>query len=72
MKYVKVIVQTLKEVQGYQKEVKRNEKKLEGVEIECQRRIRSVRSFWKDKIYRETTRTGRIVKYAMQKTSHAY
>ena len=69
LKYVNMkasFAQTLQEVDKLKKKEKRHEKRLECVEIECQRRINSVRSFWKDKIYGETTRTGRIVKYAMQ------
>lgn len=45
---------------------KREERKVEEMNAECKRRISLVCDFWKDKIYREGSRSGMILKRAMQ------
>ena len=40
---------------------------LRHTKKEATRRVRSVRSFWKDKIYAEASRSGIMLKKAMQK-----
>ena len=46
------------------------QKQLKKQEEECKRKIKSIRSFWKDKIYNEGTRGGRILKLAMKSYPH--
>lgn len=54
----------------YEKKLTIKEEELNNVEAECEaeclKRIRQVRSFWVDKIYREGTRPGKMLKMAMQ------
>lgn len=69
MKLETELAEAFRETRRCRRQLKLDEKRMERVEIECQRKICSIRSFWKDKIYRETTRAGKIVKMAMQKTS---
>jgi hypothetical protein len=40
--------------------------RADRVEEECRLRIRQVRCFWRDKIYRECTRSGKMLKKAIQ------
>ena len=51
----------------YSKKLKQAEAETELVTEECKRKIRSVRAFWKEKIYSEGSRSGKILKKAMQK-----
>ena len=69
MKLETKLAEAFREAKKSKKQLKLDEKRMERVELECQRKINSIRSFWKDKIYRETTRAGKIVKVGMQKTS---
>lgn len=55
-----------RDIRCYKRAVKEEKKRAIAVEKECQRRVKSVRSFWRDKIYREGCRTGKILKLAMQ------
>ena len=47
--------------------VKELEADLKAVKKESRRKIQSVRTFWKDKVYGEQARAGIILKKAMQK-----
>ena len=40
------------------------------IEEDCRSRIKQARSFWIDKIYKESTRPGKILKMAMQGPSY--
>ena len=42
------------------------ERTIRTMRKECQRKICAVRHFWKDKIYNERTRGGKILKLSMQ------
>lgn len=48
-------------------ELKKQELVVDALEGACVKRIHSVRNFWKDKIYREGSRSGIILKRALQK-----
>lgn len=55
-----------KHIEYYRNKIKRQEEIIDVMEEGCVERIRSVRHFWKDKIYKEGTRAGKILKRAMQ------
>ena len=42
------------------------EEEVEILSEECERKIKSIREFWKGKIYYEGTRSGKILKKSMQ------
>ncbi len=46
----------------YYKQVVVQEKRASAMETECRRKIKSIRHFWKDKIYNEQTRGGILLK----------
>ena len=47
-------------------EVKALKEDLHRLDGDCRKKIRNVRYFWKDKIYGEGARSGKILKAAMQ------
>lgn len=51
----------------YQAQCRMERIRMDEVSKECQDRIAKVSHFWKEKIYREGSRSGIIVKRAMQK-----
>lgn len=51
----------------YLKELKKQEERVISIEKECKRQIASIRHFWKENIYKECTRGGRLLKLAMKK-----
>lgn len=57
---------TTEQMTYYCKQLKKQEEMVLLMEEECQRKIRSIRSFWKDKIYKEGTRGGKMLKIAMK------
>lgn len=61
--------QTMELSQKYQKQIELDESKLKTMQEECQRKVHSVRCFWKDMIYQEFTRPGVILKRSMQKST---
>jgi predicted RNase H-like nuclease (RuvC/YqgF family) len=50
----------------YKNKLEVTEWKLNNAEEQCAMRIKQVRSFWIDKIYKESSRPGKILKMAMQ------
>ena len=58
--------QANRDMRYYRNKAKEEEKRADAVEKECQRGIVSVRSFWRDKIYREGCRSGKILTISMQ------
>lgn len=50
----------------YYQKWKTEQNRMKKTEEDCRDRIKHVRHFWVDKIYRETIRSGRMVKLAMQ------
>ena len=42
------------------------QEKILAIKKECRRNVSAVRQFWRDKIYNEGTRGGRILKLSMQ------
>lgn len=50
----------------YNRLLKDKEDQLRCVKKDCKRSISSIRSFWRDKIYREQTRPGQILKRSME------
>jgi hypothetical protein len=44
--------------------------RADQIEEECKLRIGQVRCFWKDKIYRVCSRSGKILKTSMQRQSY--
>ena len=44
--------------------LQQQKKEIEKIKAECQQKIVSVREFWRDKIFNESSRAGRIVKRA--------
>ena len=69
-KYMKMkarLTQVYKEAKHYKKQLMLDEKMFESIQLECERKVESIRSFWQDKIYEEHTRSGKILKRAMQK-----
>lgn len=51
----------------YRNKLRICERKLSNTEQECNKRIRQVRSFWIDQIYKEGSRPGKLLKKAMQR-----
>lgn len=58
--------QTDRELHHCRQKLRQNEITMQKTEAECQRKIRSIRSFWRDKIYYEKARGGKILKMALQ------
>ena len=58
--------ETTKRMRHYQYQLQKQKLVVETMEEECTRQIHSVRNFWKDKIYMEGSRSGIILKRAMQ------
>ena len=56
-------------MQLYYKKVQEQETRIEDLQANTQTRVNSVRNFWKNKIYLEGSRFGKIVKMSMQKYS---
>lgn len=46
--------------------------RADQIEEECRLRIGQLRCFWKDKIYRECSRSGKILKTSMQRQSYVH
>lgn len=72
-KYVKLkarLIQTMQSSHEYQKQMELNEKELKSVQVECKRKVCSIRCFWKDMIYQESTRPGIILKRSMLGTTN--
>ena len=65
-KLCKELEHTAKEADFYRKQLKKQEKTMINLEKECERKIHSIRNFWKHKIYEEGSRGGKILKMAMQ------
>ena len=55
------------QVEYYRGKVDKQERIIDEMEEVCLQRIRAVRYFWKDLIYKEGSRSGMIVKRAMQR-----
>lgn len=53
-------------IHSHKQEILRNEKIMQLMGAECRRRICAIRTFWKDQIYNECARPGKIVKRALQ------
>lgn len=58
--------QANRELYFYEQKLKQNEMEMQIREAECKRKVRSIRNFWRDKIYLEGTRGGRILKNSLQ------
>lgn len=70
-KYAKLkamLIQSMESSKEDEKKIELIEKELECVQVECERKLCSVRSFWKRMIYEECTRAGIILKKSMQRT----
>ena len=61
--YTIIIIEVLL-AQG-RKKIKEQESEIDKVIQEAQRKVVSVRTFWRDKIYQEQSRAGKIVKRAV-------
>ena len=48
----------------------RMEEEIEMLRLEFDNRVRQVRHFWCDKVYREHSRPGKLLKYSMQNTNN--
>ena len=57
---------SFQDIRYYRRRLKEEKRKGDQMFKECVLKIARVRSFWKDKIYNEGTRGGKIVKTAMQ------
>lgn len=55
------------QVYYYREKLRVLESKMDIVSEECEQRIRMVRHFWREKIYLEGSRPGKILKISMQK-----
>jgi hypothetical protein len=55
-----------KHIEYQRNKIEKQEQCIDVMEEACIARIRTVRHFWRDKIYREGTRAGIILKKAMQ------
>lgn len=55
-----------KQIEYYCAKIEQQEKVIDVMEEACVRRIRCVRHFWRDQIYMEGSRPGKILKMAMQ------
>ena len=66
------LADTTKEVAFYCKQLKKQEKTMNNLEKECNRKIHSIRNIWKHKIYEEGTRGGKILEMAMQDKIASY
>ncbi|SMN01729.1 hypothetical protein SPONL_9 [uncultured Candidatus Thioglobus sp.] len=60
-----------KEAARYCQEARLERIRADRIEEDCQLRMRQVRCFWRDKIYRECSRSGKILKTSMQGQSYS-
>lgn len=66
VKLEKKLEKTIQEVYHYRRKYKEEEQRGEEMREEFRQRIILVREFWRNKIYLESTRAGRMVKMCMQ------
>lgn len=64
----KEVKAAFKRIDYYQGVIDKQEKVIDVMEGACVNRIKSVRHFWRDLIYEEGSRSGKILKRAMQNT----
>lgn len=55
-----------KHIKYYRNKIEKQEQIIDVMEEACVKRIQFVRHFWRNKIYKEGSRAGRILKKAMQ------
>ena len=63
---------TTKYAHSLEDKVKIQDSQMKAIRHEAKRKVSSVRCFWRDKIYREQTRSGKILKRSMTLTTHSY
>ena len=62
----KELAKANKHIQYYRNKIEKQEQIIDVMEEACVKRIQFVRHFWRNKIYQEESRAGKILKKAMQ------
>ena len=61
-----LFLERTKSLHYYRERVDELQLEMDDKSIECRRKIRSIRNFWKDRIYHEQSRSGTLLKNALR------